>query len=79
MKCRLLALCAHFDRYDDDITQRPFSVGYITSNCVPHREELFRLLRDRLGEKEMLTGRCVGTGAQVPGHHGKLVHVTVTL
>lgn len=53
---------------EDDVTLRPYAVGYINSNCIEYRETLFRKLLERLGpDQARARGKCSTNDAPVPG------------
>lgn len=47
--------------YSDKPRPLSKSVAYINSNCQPHRETLFKLLRQRMGDKAVALGKCSNT------------------
>lgn len=56
---------------------RPTQIAYISSHCIPVRDEMFTLLRDRFGPQQAVSyGKCLRTpGAEIPGTYHDLTSV----
>lgn len=53
---------------------RPGQVAYVSSHCIPVRDQMFTLLKDRFGAQQALSyGKCSRTpGAHIPGTYHDL-------
>lgn len=68
---RQLLTAAMRERQTNEI--RPRQVAYISSHCIKEREEMFKLLRDRLGNQAIALGKCSRTpGFSAPGSYHDL-------